>query len=127
MASDPPRRYPKIEPAPQSTLQEWLVRHSENCEKKPLKAHSDALFAAVSIGTAFSIARGLAFSRTVEPGLRLRGFLFAARSTLPLYCVPFVIGMQYDCARTRWERKERREGSGRPRRDFEAHDASDIG
>uniref|UniRef100_A0A6U4G5L2 Uncharacterized protein n=1 Tax=Phaeomonas parva TaxID=124430 RepID=A0A6U4G5L2_9STRA len=119
-------RYPKIMEAPPSTLQQIIERHGWDCEFRPARAHVNAACASLIFGLGLGVGRGTVFAMTVPGPQRLRGFFFAAKSTAPLYCIPFLLGSQYDCWRTRVERQERRRGTYVPSRDFGQHDAADL-
>eukprot|EP00968_Pinguiococcus_pyrenoidosus_P018792 scaffold1954_cov268-Pinguiococcus_pyrenoidosus.AAC.229 len=79
--SRPRSSYPNVIEPPKGRLQQIFEEHSYNCEFHPVKAHWNAAVGATACGLALSVGRGAAFMLTVPSGLRLRGFLFAARST----------------------------------------------
>ena len=94
-------------------------------------ARVQELFAAAvaGVGLAFTLAaaRSVVFASTVPPSERAFAFLFCLRGATPVYAVPLVIGLQYDCWRTRSERRERALGLRSRGEGFSAHDAADMG
>ena len=60
-------------------------------------------------------------------GSNVFDFCFCLRGATPVYAVPLVIGLQYDCWRTRRERRERALGLRSKNTGFSAHDAADMG
>jgi len=52
--------------------------------------------------------------------------LTTPRDVAPLYCIPFLLGTQYDCWRTKVERRQKRQGVFARKRDFSQHGAADL-
>lgn len=109
--------------SPSTWLREAAECHSRNLDERPVYAHYSVAALALGLGLVMGSARGAVFAISCPPGDRLRGFLFATRSTVPLYAIPFVIGTQLDC----FEATMRRRGRGRPSVSDFSSGAADLG
>ena len=119
--------YPNVLAPPMTPLQAVLAEQSRRMDTDPPRAHACAAVAGVGLAFTLAAARSVVFASTVPPSERAFAFLFCLRGATPVYAVPLVIGLQYDCWRTRSERRERALGLRSRGEGFSAHDAADMG
>ena len=92
---------------PFPSLHDLAEQHSINLDTDPVYAHWSSAGFAIAAGVAMGAARGAVTALMSPPAHRLEVFMFVTRGAAPLYVIPFMLGMQWDCYRTTWSRKNR--------------------
>ena len=71
-----------------------FAEHNFNLSHDPVRAHWDAAAVSTALGLTMAVLRGAVVAGMSPPAHRWAVFASVARSTAPLYCIPFTLGVR---------------------------------